>query len=215
MPGVLQESPKILGPMLKAYEDRLDRCGPNAQGVFWKNQEWQHRRYATLERVFDQAAQKGGITIHDFGCGYGALFEYLSKKPMMTNSHYIGTDLSQNMIKAARSRNHNPRASFIHGCAATKIVDFTIVSGTYNMHINADPEEWTFYVKTSLEQLWRHTSRGLAFNLLSHQAKKKYGGLYYADPKVFLKFVKKTLSSNYEIVYDPPLPDFTIFVRST
>ena len=211
--NILRAAPRILVPVVRAYERRLSRYGPTAQGVFWKNQEWQLRRYAILEDIFDDIAQAGGITIHDFGCGYGSLFEYLADKAVMKRSRYIGTDISEGMIDAAKARHQDPRAQFVRGVAAREKADYTIVSGTYNMHMGADPQEWCEYIQASLQQLWRHTRHGLAFNMLRHDTDVHYDGLYYADPVRFLTFARKSLSSDVEIIFDPPLPDFTVFVR--
>ena len=210
---ILRDAPQMLYPVVRAYERRLNRYGPTAQGVFWKNQEWQFRRYVILEEILDDMAQAGGITIHDFGCGYGSLFEYLSNKAVMARSRYIGTDVSQGMIDAAKARHRDPRAQFVCGVVAHEAADYTIVSGTYNMHMGADRQEWVEYIQASLKQLWRHTRRGLAFNMLSHDSNVQYDGLYYADPVQFLNFARESLSHNVEVAVDPPLPDFTIFVR--
>ncbi len=203
----------MLTPVVRAYERRLKRYGPTAQGVFWKNREWQLRRYEVLEGIFDDTAQAGGITIHDFGCGYGPLFDYLADKPVMRRSRYIGTDMSQAMIDAARDSHDDPRATFVRGVAANEIADYTLVSGTYNMHMGADPGDWSDYIQASLQQLWRHSRRGLAFNMLSHEAAEQFSGLYYADAKMFVAFARSKLSADTQVVVDPPLPDFTVFVR--
>ena len=204
--NILRAAPRMLVPVVRAYERRLSRYGPTAQGVFWKNQEWQLRRYAILEDIFDDMAQAGGITIHDFGCGYGSLFGYLADKAVMRRSRYIGTDMSQGMIDAAKARHADPRGQFVRGMSAHEIAD-------YNMHMGADAEEWVEYIQASLKQLWQHTRRGLAFNMLRDDTDVHYDGLYYADPVRFLTFVRESLSPEAEVIVDPPLPDFTIFVR--
>ena len=186
--NILKATPKILTPALQAYTERIESCGPTAKGVFWKNEYWQHRRYKILEKIFDEVAQRGGVTIHDFGCGYGALFDYLSERPVMLDSRYIGTDMCQKMIDAANNRFFDRRATFTRGTMAKEVVDYTIVSGTYNMHINAAPEEWMKYIHGSLKQLWKFTRRGLAFNMLGNATNEKYTGLYYGDPEAFFNF---------------------------
>ena len=206
-------SPRMLSPVVRAYERRLQRYGPTARGVFWKDADWQLRRYQVLERIFDADADAGGVTIHDFGCGYGGLFEYLADKPLMRMSRYIGTDMSRAMIEAAKARIDDPRAHFVRGVGAVEDADYTLVSGTYNMHMGADPAAWADYIKASLMQIWARTRRGLAFNLLSHDSAEQFDGLYYADPLAFLEFSREKLSETAEIATDPPLPDFTIFVR--
>ena len=140
---ILKATPTILTPALQAYERRFSQHGPTAEGVFWKNQHWQYKRYATLENIFDEYAEQGGITIHDFGCGYGALFDYLSNKPVMIDSYYTGTDMCQGMIDIAKNRPFDPRATFLCDVEARQVTDYTIVSGTFNMHVNADLEKWT------------------------------------------------------------------------
>ena len=131
----------------------------------------------------------------------------------MANSRYIGTDMCLSMIKAAKDRPLDPRATFIHDVVAREVTDYTIVSGTFNLHINADPDAWRKHVQASLIQLWLHTRRGLAFNMLSRDTEIKYDGLYYAEPNVFMSFARKNLSPDSEITLDPILSDFTIFVR--
>ena len=121
--------------------------------------------------------------------------------------------MSQGMIDAAKARHTDPRAKFVHGVAAHEITDYTIVSGTYNMHINAKSEEWVEYVQASLKQLWQHTRFGLSFKMLSDDNDERYDGLYYADPIQFLTFARENLSPEAEVVIDPPLPDFTVLVR--
>ena len=131
----------------------------------------------------------------------------------MLNSRYIGTDMCQRMIDAANSRFFDHRATFTRGTTAKTVSDYTIVSGTYNMHVNAAPEKWVKYIHGSLKQLWKFTRRGLAFNMLGNVTTEKYKGLYYGDPEAFLNFSKKNLSSDSEMTWDLPLPDLTILVR--
>ena len=210
---ILRAAPKMLVPVLHAYQRRLQRYGTTARGVFWKNTEWQHRRYVILERVFDDLAQAGGQTVLDFGCGYGSLFDYLADHPVLRHGRYIGADMCQDMIDAARARIDDPRASFVRAIAATEEVGYTLVSGTYNMHLGADAAEWDSYIKASLKQLWRHSRHGLAFNMLSRNADEQYDGLYYTDPDDYLAFTREYFSTHAELIIEPPLPDFTIIVR--
>ena len=206
---------ELLKPVIQAYEYRLKRFGPTARGVFWKNEEWQDRRYVILEKIFAESHQKGGVSIHDFGCGYGYFLDYLMGRPVIRGSRYIGTDMSEGMISAANNRHASNHAQFVLGTSAREITDYTIISGTYNMHINANIEEWANYVKASLKQLWQHTRYGLAFNMLPTHTENKYDGLFYADPDEFLYFARKNLSPASTLRFDRPLPDFTVFVRRT
>jgi len=204
---------QLLTPVVQVYEQRLKRHGASPKGVYWRNAEWQQRRYYLLCQVFDEVAEAGGISIHDFGCGYGALFDYLKDRPVMHHSRYIGTDMCHGMIETAVACIDDPRATFVRQLWASETTDYTIVSGTYNMHINAPRDAWQAYIETSLEQLWTLTRYGLAFNLLSADASEKFDGLYYAEPQQVFDFCATRLATNVSIVTHPPLPDFTVFVR--
>jgi len=204
---------KQLTPVARVYEQRFDQCGESAKGVFWKNRDSQFRRFEILSAIFDEADQAGGLTIHDFGCGYGALFDFLKDQPVMRSSRYIGTDISEAMVLAARSRIDDPRAEFIHHICALDVADYTLVSGTFNLHAGHDDEAWTEHVKQGLMQLWSKTRKGLAFNLLRKDAPERFAGLYYADGRTMFEFLTARLSPDVTMTNDAPLPDWSFFVR--
>lgn len=210
---IMKRAPALLTPVVMAYERRLRRYGETAQGVFWKDDEWQRRRYEILSRIFGDDAEHGGVTIHDFGCGYGALFDFLADHPVMRGSRYVGIDMSEAMLAAARRRIADPRASFQRQLWATEPADYTIVSGTFNMLMEADTREWRDYVEVSLIRLWKTTRRGLAFNMLNALSEGKLAGLYYVPPENMLAFVRSEMDPEAELSIDTPLPDFTIFAR--
>ncbi len=213
-PNILKKHSKLLDPIIRAYELRLNQFGNDARGVFWQNKEYQFKRFENLSRIFEKENNSQGVVIHDFGCGYGALFDFLVDKPIMTNSHYIGTDMSRQMIIAARQNINDPRAEFRHQLIAVDGADYTIVSGTYNMHLGQDEEEWEAYIKYSLKQLWSKTRVGLAFNMLRDNTQHIYDGLFYINGHNLFDFCVTHLSPNVEIQDDGPLlPDWTFYIH--
>lgn len=209
----LKHAPKILSPVARAYERRLSQFGNDPRGVFWQNKEYQYRRFEILSDIFDPSDSQGGVSIHDFGCGYGALFEFLSDKPIMDGSQYLGTDMSSKMIAAAHKKTQDPRAQFLRHLHAVDEADYTLVSGTFNMHLGQDEEEWSVYVKAALQQLWSKTKKGLAFNMLRDDAADIYEGLYYINGHDLFDFCASHLSPNVVLQNDTPLPDWTLYVR--
>jgi len=209
----LKGSQAMLEPVLASFERRLRQFGADPKSAFWKNKEWQIRRYDILSRLFDVADRQGGITIIDYGCGYGAFFDYLQDRPVMDASRYIGIDMSAAMIAEAEARIRDPRVSFRRHLIATEDADYTFACGTYNMNLGADRDEWAAYVKASLSQLRSKTSKALGFNMLRSDAPEKYPGLYYADGREFVEFCKQSLGPDVSFTEDQPLPDWTIFVR--
>jgi len=209
----LERSKSMLEPVLATFDARLAKFGADPRSAFWRNAEWQRRRYDILARLFAEDDRRGGATITDFGCGYGAFFDYLKDRPVMTAGRYTGIDMSAAMIEQAKARIDDARATFKRHLIATERADYTFVSGTYNMLMDADRDEWTDYVKASLAQLWSKTTKALGFNMLRLDAPEKYPTLYYADGEEFLEFCRNHLGADVEYSNDSPLPDWTIFIR--
>ena len=209
----LQRSRSMLEPVLASFEKRVAQFGADPRSAFWKDEEWQKRRYDILSRLFDEPDRLGGISITDFGCGYGAFFDYLADRPVMKNSRYTGIDMSAAMIEEANARIRDSRATFQSHLIATETADYTVVSGTYNMNLGANRDEWADYVKASLEQLWSKTTKAMGFNMLRFDAPDQYPGLYYANGMEFVKFCNETLSPDITYTDDRPLPDWTIIIR--
>ena len=209
----LQRSRSMLEPVLASFEKRVAQFGADPRSAFWKDEEWQKRRYDILSRLFDEPDRLGGISITDFGCGYGAFFDYLADRPVMKNSRYTGIDMSAAMIEEANARIRDSRATFQSHLISTETADYTVVCGTYNMNLGANRDEWADYVKASLEQLWSKTTKAMGFNMLRFDAPDQYPGLYYADGMEFVKFCNETLSPDITYTDDRPLPDWTIIIR--
>ncbi len=209
----LKQAARLLSPVSRAYERRLHQFGNDPRGVFWQNKEYQTRRFEILSQIFTEQDLSEAVTIHDFGCGYGALFEYLADKPIMQQGQYLGTDMSGKMVAAARSKYTDPRARFLRHLQAVDDADYTLVSGTFNMHLGQDEEDWERYVRDSLQQLWAKTKKGLAFNMLRIDADDIYDGLYYINGHDLFDFCSSHLSSNVTLQNDAPLPDWTFFIR--
>ena len=209
----LKRSRSMLEPVLKTFNARLTQFGSDPRSAFWRNAEWQRRRYDILSGLFSEDDRQGGLTITDFGCGYGAFFDYLKDRPVMDGSRYTGIDMSAAMIQQAQTAIEDTRATFQRHLIATEAADYTFVCGTYNMNMGADEDEWADYVKASLAQLWSKTNKALGFNMLRSDAPEKYQSLYYADGEEFLDFCRNNLSPDVTYSNDNPLPDWTLFIR--
>lgn len=212
-----RDLPNDLGQILefvsRVYSYRINEYGPVANGVFWRDEDGQILRLELLLQAVAAEDLSGPITVNDLGCGYGALFDLLCDEPMMRGGRYFGYDISEDMVARARALHAmDGRATFITSPVATEVADYSFVSGTYNMSMNADRRLWTEYVKTSLDTLWAKTAKTLAFNLLDATAPSKLDDLYYADRNTFIEHAL-TLSPEVEVIDDYPLDEFTIFIR--
>ena len=193
--------PQHLFPALQRFNREFDQHGPTSKGVCWRSEDDSLRRFGVLTQILDVPKDvSSGVTVHDFGCGYGALFDFIRDHPLMRDGHYLGTDMSDRMIAAARQRVHDPRAQFSTGTSATTLADFTLVSGTFNLRSGIDEAEWSEHTRQTLRKLWAHTRRGLAFNLL-HDGSWQLPDhdLFYANAREWHRFAR-TLSPRAELV---------------
>jgi hypothetical protein len=95
------------------------------------------------------------------------------------------------------------------------MLDYAVVSGTFNMKLDADFDAWTKIVIEALHQMDAHTSKGFSFNMLTKysDADRMRPDLYYADPLFFFDYCKCNFSKNVALLHDYKLYDFTILVR--
>lgn len=202
---------RLLGRVGQVYSRRLEKFGPGHRAVLWKNTEGQQLRLEVLLQVVDPVAQE--ISVIDFGCGYGALFDLLASEPGFAGGRYVGYDLSPAMVAEAKERITDPRASIRQSAVAKEEADYTFVSGTFNLKLDADEEGWSSFVRDSLAHLWRLSRRGLAFNMLDVRTRKGDPLLYYGDPGEWLAFCRDDLGADAELVEDYPLDEWSILLR--
>ena len=204
--------PPFLKDIAEVFSRRVRSFGETPTGVLWKSSEGQQLRFEILVGILADIKIPEPVSISDFGCGYGAMFDFLSDLPELSKMTYTGYDISEEMIHAAWQRIHDPRATFTEAMKIDRAADFTFVSGTYNLKLLVEDEPWNDYVKSSLKALWPMTKKGLAFNMLDKEHPDQGEGLYYADAGTFMDFCSE-LSDNVALIDDYPLNEWTIFVR--
>lgn len=186
--------------------------GSDPKAVAWRDRERQLRRFHIFSGLFETVSVDSGFSVNDLGCGYGAMFEAYRDLPAFMNARYYGYDISTGMLREARANISDPRATWIHSHEATHDADFSFVSGTYNLNMNADDDIWCQYVKQNLLQLWSKTRVALGFNMLSAHATKRQKTLYYADPDHFLAFCRTHMGVQVRLVERLAPEEFVVFV---
>jgi SAM-dependent methyltransferase len=193
------------------YEGKLRAHGPTPAGVDWNSQESQLLRFALLAQLW---REEGDASILDYGCGYGALADYLRARGH--RGAYIGFDVSEEMARAA-----DARLASLPGCRVTarrgdlQSADYAVASGVFNVKQDAADETWRAYMWETIADLAALGTRGFAFNALTSysDADKRRPDLYYADPLVVFDHCKRTYSRFVTLLHDYPLYEFTIIVR--
>lgn len=193
------------------YSEKVKQHGPVAQGADWKSLDSQMLRFEQLCKVVDPAEP---FSILDYGCGYGALIEYLRERCL--TFEYRGFDISNEMLSQARHiYGDSPRYHFFRDEAALEPADYTVASGIFNVRQQVGLEEWTEYVLYSLARINALSLKGFAFNALTSysDADRKRPDLYYADPLFFFDYCKRNFSKYVALIHDYPLWEFTLIVK--
>ena len=204
-------SERLRGQARDYYEGKLRAHGPTPAGVDWNSLESQELRFALLANLWRDQAD---ASILDYGCGYGALADYLRARGH--RGAYVGYDVSEGMAQAAHTR-----VASLNACRVTakrddlQPADFAVASGVFNVKQDADEDTWRAYIWETVADLAALGTRGFAFNALTSysDADKRRADLYYADPLEAFDHCKRTYSRFVTLLHDYPLYEFTIIVR--
>jgi SAM-dependent methyltransferase len=191
------------------YSGKVRQHGPTPAGVDWNSKASQTTRFDKLLTVCEDDEEPAII---DYGCGYGALLDYLSEKG--TRCSYVGYDLSAEMIERAREI-HGSLGRFTTDTAALEPTSFTLASGIFNVRLDVSVPDWERYVHETIDRLHELSLKGFAFNVLTSYSDAEYmrGDLYYADPLALFDRCKRRYSKRVALLHDYPLYEFTILVK--
>jgi SAM-dependent methyltransferase len=196
---------------VKSYFDkRIQEHGASPRGSDWNSEISQNIRFDQLLKVVEAPS----FSLLDYGCGYGALADYLAAKGFKTD--YYGYDILESAIETARQAHANkPHCSFFSDRSQLPICDYTVASGIFNFRGEQSFDEWTEYVLGVLNEFNQLSRHGFSSNFLTKysDADKMRPDLYYADPLFLFDYCKCNFSKNVALLHDYRLYDFTLIVR--
>lgn len=203
---------RAIGGVRDLYTNNLAEHGVSSRSVGWPQADAQTLRFEKLAQVIDLTAPDVPVSVNDWGCGYGAMFAFLDARPGVELQRYVGYDVSSEMLDAAREHVPDPRAQWVLGSDVDQVADYSFVSGTFNVRLQASDASWGEYVRAVLRRLHEHSRRGFAFNLLTSYVDWRKDDLFYADPGEFFAFCKAELSRFVTLLHDYPLYEWTMLV---
>ncbi len=200
---------KILEPVDRYYSEKLRQFGPTHRGVDWSTASSQELRFSRLLQLLNDG-EDGSII--DFGCGYGALLDYVRASGRRVA--YSGFDISETMIQAALAR-HGAGGSFTADVSQLAPADYVVASGIFNVKLGHAPDAWWDHVLQTLALMRSLCRRGFAFNMLTSHSDldKRREDLFYADPARVFDICLQRFSPRVALLHDYPLYEFTIIVR--
>lgn len=193
------------------FQGKFDTYGATPKGVDWNSKESQELRFAQLVKICDPMEE---FSIIDYGCGYGALADYLLARGY--EFRYVGYDMVEAMIVQVREVCANHRnCQFTSDPSLLEEADYIVESGIFNQRLQASDEAWTKYVLDVLFRMDWLSTKGFAFNMLTKYSDPGYvrPDLYYADPCFYFDHCKRRFSKNVALLHDYGAYDFTILVR--
>lgn len=200
----------LLEQVKSYYSEKIATYGPTSAGVDWKNSESQILRFDQLVKLIEPNKH---FSICDYGCGYGALVDYLIKHNL--NFSYYGYDIVPLMLTAAKTEfGHYSNCVFTHEIEEISF-DYAIASGIFNVKLEQSIESWEKYILDTLDTLNHLAIDGFSVNFLSDYADRDRmrSDLYYADPCKLFQLCKSRYTKNVALLHDYSLYEFTLIVR--
>lgn len=192
------------------FEKRIQEHGASPRGSDWNSETSQTIRFDQLLKVVETQS----FSLLDYGCGYGALADYLVTKGFDVD--YYGYDILESAIDTARQVHMNkPRRTFFTDRVQLPVCDYTVASGIFNFRGEQSFEDWTGYTLGILNEFDQLSKRGFSSNFLTKysDADKMRPDLYYADPMFLFDYCKLNFSKNVALLHDYRLYDFTLIIR--
>lgn len=202
---------ELLEDVAEYYAAMLAKHGETPRGVDWNGEESQMLRFSQLTKLIDSMDR---FSVNDLGCGYGALFGYLTSR--FQEFDYHGYDVSADMVRVAAQRYAAKRnARFLAASQPGENADYGIASGIFNVRLGHGDAEWRSHMEATLNVLNETSQKGFAFNCLTSysDADKRRDYLYYADPCYVFDLCKRRYSRHVALLHDYGLYEFAVLVR--
>ncbi len=194
-----------------SYTNRLMKYGNSPQGLFWKNSFTQIYRFELIINALNKYSNLTKFTICDIGCGYGKFFEFLKDKLKKSSFQYQGCDLNNQLIDYCTKNYFDKNCKFYKKSLPKGIVDFSVMSGTFNLSVTDNIMIWEKYILKNLTSIWKQTNKIMAFNLLNQSERKIKQGLYYTN-KIWIKNICEKNFGKTEIIFSSILPDDILII---
>jgi 2-polyprenyl-3-methyl-5-hydroxy-6-metoxy-1,4-benzoquinol methylase len=185
------------------FDKNLQLHGDRPEAVRWTSQG----QLLHFQSLLDIGSIEGSKVL-DFGCGKGDLYQFLKEKGISID--YTGYDINEKLISLARQKYPDGRFRVfdMDKDVIEEDFDYIFLCGVFNLRVSGLDET----IRNVLTELFRHCSKGMAFNALSDLNPKKDFELHYTSPDELFRFAVLNLSPYVALRHDRLLYDFTLFV---
>jgi SAM-dependent methyltransferase len=197
-----------------ACEEDLIAYGDSFRGAgYTKSRHEADERYALMLDVIRD--RRAPVSLLDFGCGLGHLFDHIQNHAGDSEIRYTGLDLSPKYLTAARLR--HPGAEFIQmdvldSDDALPDYDYAVLNGLFNYRGAIDYQTMLQYWRDLMEIVYRHCRVGLAFNVMSKIVDWERDDLFHLPFDTMAEHVGRHLSRHFIIRHDYRAYEYTTYV---
>ena len=202
---------------LETYRDyfnkKVELYGATPGAADYNGAEAQLTRFEQLVKVINPSLP---FTIIDYGCGYGALFDFLQNKNWQFE--YCGFDMLEKMVSAGRESHRGVlNAYFEYSEDKLKAKDYLVACSIFNNKFEAEKIEWQDMILQTLARMNSLCTKGFSFDMLTKysdaERMEQRPDLFFGDPLFFFDYCKRNFSRNVTLLHDYELYDFTILVH--
>ncbi len=163
----------------KIYTRNVNELGFTPNGVFWNSKFNQVRRFREILQLL-KYEKEIKPKIADIGCGYGAFYEFLITEKNLEKFDYSGYDINRTFINFCNKRFKEKK--FFEGNKPNHMVDFCLMSGTYNFAVINNTKLWERYILNNLKECLLFSKIGIIFNIQFSNHECIVNNIYYCNP---------------------------------
>ena len=178
------------------FSRRFTKFGPQPEASLWFSERRQRARFSIIVDIICERMQNRKVSICDIGCGYGGFLKFLQNEHNDIDFEYTGYDLADNLIEFCDRKMSSKNARFMQGSRPVELMDFSIMSGTYNYAPQTTVTDWRSYFRSELESIFAKTKKCLILNLMiANVPRISKSGIFYEELNDFKIFCEERLGA--------------------
>lgn len=204
--------------IVEHYESCLAEHGDGHKAVDWPNELDAQTRYRVmLELARDESREK--VSLLDFGCGLGALYQHIQTEGLSNRFEYSGLDLSELFVQ--RCAESYPEVSWYCedllsedplSAEWNKSFDYIVLNGVFTEKRELAFSEMLEYFKLLTKAVFQRARSGVAFNVMSPNVEWSRLDLFHLSFDILCEFLARDISRNFVIRNDYGLYEYTVYV---
>jgi SAM-dependent methyltransferase len=200
--------------IVEACEIELAKHGDNFRGAGYTRSATEAQcQYGMMLSVIREPGVP--LTLLDLGCGLGHLNDFLLGTPHRGHVRYTGLDMSERYIDEARERSPGTqflRMDLVESDRDLPQYDYVVMNGLFNYRGSTPRESMKEYWQRILDIAWRHSTRGMAFNVMSKIVDWERDDLFHVSFDELASVVTSHFSRHFILRHDYGAYEYTTFV---